>query len=154
MLGKKDEQDIGKSGNLNTIIGKGSSFEGNLNVEQSLRVDGRVKGQITTTDSLVIGKEGEIEGEINTKNAVIGGRVRAKVNASGKVVLESKAIFIGEMKTARLVIDDGAVFEGRCSMQKDSKMSFDAKNNVPNPLNKRDDKNRPNNIGQQSEKAA
>lgn len=154
MLGKKDEQDIGKSGNLNTIVGKGSSFEGTLKVEQSLRVDGRVKGHISTTDSLVIGKEGEIEGEINTKNAVIGGRVRAKVNASGKVVLESKAIFIGEMKTARLVIDDGAVFEGRCSMQKDNKMSYEAKNNVPSPLGKRDDKNRSSNVGQKSEKAA
>jgi cytoskeletal protein CcmA (bactofilin family) len=154
MLGKKDEQDIGKSGNLNTIVGKGSSFEGTLKVEQSLRVDGRVKGHISTTDSLVIGKEGEIEGEINTKNAVIGGRVRAKVNASGKVVLESKAIFIGEMKTARLVIDDGAVFEGRCSMQKDNKMSYEAKNNVSSPLGKRDDKNRSSNVGQKSEKAA
>jgi cytoskeletal protein CcmA (bactofilin family) len=61
MLGKKDEQEIGKTGNLNTIIGKGSSFEGTLKVEQSLRVDGRIKGQISTTDSLVIGKEGEIE---------------------------------------------------------------------------------------------
>ncbi|MBD3288455.1 hypothetical protein GF337_06585 [candidate division KSB1 bacterium] len=154
MLGKKDEQDIGKSGNLNTIVGKGSSFEGTLKVEQSLRVDGRVKGHISTTDSLVIGKEGEIEGEINTRNAVIGGRVRAKINASGKVVLESKAIFIGEMKTARLVIDDGAVFEGRCSMQKDNKVSYEAKNNVPNKLNKRDDQNRSGNVGQKSEKAA
>ena len=131
MLGKKEEQEIGKSGNLNTIIGKGSSFEGNLKVEQSLRVDGRIKGHISTTDSIVIGKEGEIEGEIITKNAIIGGRVRAKVSATGKVVLESKASFIGELKTSRLVIDDGATFEGRCSMQKEGKLAFEAK--IPTP---------------------
>jgi cytoskeletal protein CcmA (bactofilin family) len=126
MMAKRDDIDTGRSGNLNTILGKGSSFEGTLKVEQSLRIDGKVKGHVSTTDSLVIGKEGEIEGEIIAKNAVIGGKVRAKINATGKVVLESSAFFIGELKTVRLVIDDGAVFEGRCSMQKDSKLSFES----------------------------
>lgn len=140
MLSRRDEQNGGKTGNLNTIIGKGSSLEGTLKVEQSLRVDGRIKGQLSTTDSLIIGKEGEIEGEIITKNAIIGGKVRAKINATGKVVLEPNAIFVGEMKTARLVIDDGAVFEGRCSMQKESKLSFEAKVPASTPLKKTEEK--------------
>lgn len=131
MLGKKDGINSGKAGNLNTIIGKGSSIEGTLKVEQSLRVDGRIKGHVSTTDSLVIGKDGEIEGEIITKNAIIGGQVRAKVNATGKVILETNAVFIGEMKTSRIVIDDGAVFEGRCSMQKEAKLAFEAKIKTP-----------------------
>jgi len=156
MLGKKDEQDIGKTGNLNTIIGKGSSFEGTLKVEQSLRIDGRIQGHISTTDSLIIGKDGEIEGEIITKNAIIGGKVRAKINASGKVVLESRAIFIGELKTARLVIDDGAVFEGRCSMQKDNKLPFETPGQtvpLPKSINiKRDDKVQTSSSGQKLDK--
>lgn len=126
-MGKKEEEVIGRSGELNTIIGKGSSLEGTLKVENSLRVDGRIKGHITTTDSLVIGKEGEIDGEIIAKNAIIGGRVRGKISATGKTVLEAKAFFQGELKTARLVIDDGALFDGRCSMQKDGKMPFEPK---------------------------
>ncbi len=124
---KKDDDTIARSGDLNTIIGKGSSLEGNLKVENSLRVDGRIKGHITTTDSLVIGKEGEIEGEIIAKNAIIGGRVRGKISTTGKVVLEAKAFFQGEMKTARIVIDDGAIFDGRCSMQRDGKLPFEPK---------------------------
>jgi cytoskeletal protein CcmA (bactofilin family) len=124
-LGKKDENGIARSGDLNTIIGKGSAMEGTLKVENSVRVDGRIKGHVTTTDSLVIGKEGEIEGEIIAKNAIIGGRVRGKISATGKIVLEAKAVFQGEMKTARLVIDDGAVFDGRCSMQRDGKLPFE-----------------------------
>lgn len=131
MLGKKDEQVVGKSGELNTIIGKGSSLEGTLKVENSIRVDGKIKGHITTTDSLVIGKEGDIEGEIIARNAIVGGRVRGKINATGKIVLESKAFFQGEMKTSRLVIDDGAVFDGRCSMQKDGKLPFEPKIDEP-----------------------
>jgi len=126
-LGRKDDDTIAKSGDLNTIVGKGSSLEGTLKVENSIRVDGRIKGHVTTTESLVIGKEGEIEGEIIARNAIIGGHVRGKISTTGKVVLETKAMFQGEMKTARLVIDDGAVFDGRCSMQKDGKLPFEPK---------------------------
>lgn len=124
-MAKKDDNSTSKPGELNTIIGKGSSLEGTIKVENSVRVDGKIKGHVTTTDSLVIGKEGDIEGEIIAKNAIIGGRVRGKINATGKVVLESKAIFQGELKTSRLVIDDGAVFDGRCSMQREGKLSFE-----------------------------
>ena len=117
MLGKKDETGISGSGDLNTLIGKGSVLEGKLTVNSNLRVDGKIIGDVKTTDSLVIGKQGEVEGEIIAKNAVVGGKVLGKINASGKVVLESNAIFKGEMKAARLVIDDGAVFDGQCTMK-------------------------------------
>jgi cytoskeletal protein CcmA (bactofilin family) len=122
MLGKKDMDDFDKSGDLNTIIGKGSVVEGTVKVQSSLRVDGRIKGQVSTTDSLVIGKEGEIEGEVRVKHAIVGGRIKGKIFASGKVVLESKSAFHGELKTSKLVIEEGAVFEGVCSMTDDGKM--------------------------------
>jgi len=121
MLGKKDEATMGKSGDLNTIIGKGSQLEGSLVVENSVRIDGKVKGNVTTNDFLVIGKQGEVEGDIKAKNAVIGGKVTGKINAKEKVVLESRAIFKGEMKASRIVIDDGAVFDGNCSMEEEMK---------------------------------
>lgn len=119
MLGKKEMGDFDRSGDLNTIIGKGTFVEGTVKVQNSLRIDGRIKGKITTSDSLVIGKEGEVEGEISVKNAVIGGKVRGKIHASGKVVLEGHSYFQGELKVAKLVIDEGAVFEGVCSMGQD-----------------------------------
>ncbi|MCG3120871.1 MAG: hypothetical protein ALAOOOJD_03766 [bacterium] len=122
MLGKKDMDDFEKSGDLNTIIGKGSAVEGTVKVQSSLRVDGRIKGQVSTTDSLVIGKEGEIEGEVRVKNAIVGGKIKGKIFASGKVVLEAKSSFYGELKTSKLVIDEGAIFEGVCSMTDDGKM--------------------------------
>jgi cytoskeletal protein CcmA (bactofilin family) len=122
MLGKKDMDDFDKSGDLNTIIGKGSVVEGTVKVQSSLRVDGRIKGQVSTTDSLVIGKEGEIEGEVRVKHAIVGGRIKGKIFASGKVVLEAKSAFHGELKTSKLVIEEGAIFEGVCSMTDDGKM--------------------------------
>lgn len=122
MLGRKDMEDFDKSGDLNTIIGKGSVIEGNIKVQNSMRVDGRVKGQILASDSIVVGKEGDIEGELRVKNIIIGGRVKGKIFASGKVVLEARAVFSGELKTSKLVIDDGAVFDGTCSMTEGGKI--------------------------------
>ncbi|MFQ5649534.1 MAG: polymer-forming cytoskeletal protein [bacterium] len=116
MLGKKSFDEMSSGGNLNTIIGKGSSFEGTLKVQSTLRVDGKVKGTVTTSESLVIGKEGALDGDITVRNAIVGGKLKGKLVASGKVVLEANSVFNGELKTTKLVIDEGAIFEGNCSM--------------------------------------
>ncbi len=117
MLGsKKEVMENDRSGELNTIIGKGTVIDGLLTVQSSLRVDGRVQGQVQATDSLVVGKDGEIEGEVKVRNAIIGGRVKNRILATGKVVLEAHAIVHGELKTGKLVIDEGAVFDGNCAM--------------------------------------
>ncbi len=124
--GKREGDDFDRSGaDLNTIVGKGTYFEGALKVQSSIRVDGKLKGRLTTGESLVVGKEGEIDGEVAVKNAIIGGKVRGKIHASGRIVLEEKSLFHGELKTAKLVINEGAVFEGVCSMgQSDGKAPF------------------------------
>jgi len=111
--------DSGRMGDLNTIIGKGTVIEGTIKVQNSLRLDGKVTGNILTTDSLVVGKDGDVEGEIRVKNAIIAGQVKGQVFASGKVVLESRAVVNGEVKTAKLCINDGAKFDGICAMSED-----------------------------------
>ena len=113
MLNKKEDQ----TGEILTWLGKDSFFEGKLNLKHSLRIDGKMKGRLETTDSLTVGRDGELNGdEIKVKNAVIGGTVIGKITATGKVTLEANSIFRGEMKTKKLVIHDGAIFEGQCSM--------------------------------------
>lgn len=112
-------EDKSRSGELNTIIGKGTVIEGTVKVQSSMRLDGRINGKVMTTDSLVVGKEGEIEGEIRVKNAVIAGNVKGQVFASGKVVLEARSVMTGEIKTSKLSINDGAQFDGTCSMRED-----------------------------------
>ncbi|MDZ7373921.1 MAG: polymer-forming cytoskeletal protein [candidate division KSB1 bacterium] len=116
-MAKKEEGVMTAPTELNSIVGKGSSLEGNLDVQNSLRIDGRVKGNVKSSDTLIVGKEGEVEGEIVAKNVVIGGRVNGKIEAVGRVVLEATAVFTGELKTSKLVIDEGAVFNGQCSMK-------------------------------------
>ena len=131
MLGKKEEGEVSRQGDLNTIIGKGSVLEGTLKVESGIRIDGKVKGDIKTKESLFIGTQGEVEGEIVAKNAIVGGKVVGKIHATGKIVLESRAIFHGEMKAARLIIDDGAIFDGQCTMKDGEKVASSIKGEAP-----------------------
>ncbi len=109
-------KNVEKPSDLNTILGKGSIFEGNIKVEQSIRIDGRVKGDVTAGDTLIVGLEGEVRGNVKVKNLILGGKVIGTVIAPGRVVLESKAELYGEMKTSKLIIDEGAIFDGKCSM--------------------------------------
>ncbi len=122
-----------RSGDLNTIIGKGTVIEGILKIQNSLRLDGKITGQILTTDSLIVGKEGEIEGEIRVKNVVVGGLVKGQIFASGKVVLEARSVVTGEIKTAKLAINDGAKFEGHCVMTEEASVKALPQGNIVEP---------------------
>ena len=74
-------KNLEKSGDLHTILGKGTKFEGNITVEHSLRIDGRVKGDIKTNETLVIGKDGEVDGNVKVKNLVNAGVLKGTVEA-------------------------------------------------------------------------
>ncbi len=140
MFKDKTEEAFNDMGDINTIIGKGTSFEGNISVENSVRVDGRFKGNIKSTESIVVGKEGEIEGEITVKNAVVGGKITGKLLATGKVTLENTSSFQGELTATRLVIDEGAMLNGTCTMPAGSankKAAFAPKKEEPTPPEKK-----------------
>ncbi|RKY62881.1 MAG: polymer-forming cytoskeletal protein [Candidatus Latescibacterota bacterium] len=110
--GKMPKDEIGA---INTIIGKGSEVEGRLSVQNSVRVDGRLKGELKCSGLLVIGEEGYVEANIQAKEVVVGGKVQGSVEASHKVVLQSSASVIGDLKTRLLVVEEGAVFQGNCT---------------------------------------
>ena len=104
-----------KIGVMNTVVGKGSVFEGTLQVESSIRVDGLVCGKLTASDTLVVGKEGEVKADVRIKNAIIGGKLIGTLEASNKVVLESRSLLIGDLKAKLLAVAEGAVFQGKCT---------------------------------------
>ena len=116
-MAKREESNLGVGGDLNSIIGKGAMLTGDLEVKSSMRVDGHVKGNLKCGDTIIVGKDGKVEGEIVAKNAVIGGTVQGKIEATDRVVLEATAVFTGDLKAGKLVIDEGAVFDGQCSMK-------------------------------------
>ena len=102
-------------GVMNTIIGKGTSIEGQMNVSQSLRIDGSFKGTITSTDTLIVGATGELtDVTVKAKNAIIGGTIKGNISVSNKITLENTSKIEGDITAKLLVIQEGAVFTGNC----------------------------------------
>ena len=117
MFGTKEGNASAESRELNTIIGKGSVIEGKIIIKHSIRVDGKIKGDIASTGTVTVGGEGEVEGTITAANAIIGGRVRGKMIVKSKIILEKNSVLIGDLKTQKLNINEGAVFDGNCIME-------------------------------------
>ena len=113
------------------FLGSGSRLEGTLNTESSVRVDGIVKGKLICKNTLTVGINGEIEGEIEAKNAIIGGKIKGKIIVIEKLVLESKAVLIGDLKANKLIIDEGAVFDGTSLMRKTETPPAPARPEIP-----------------------
>lgn len=100
-----------------TIIAKGTELSGSLSVDGNIRIDGTVRGDITSTDSVEVGKTGMVMGAtIQSKIAVIHGRVEGHIVAPQHITLGSKATLLGDLKTGSLVIEEGAVFHGNSTM--------------------------------------
>lgn len=98
------------------IIGAGTVFEGKLKTQGSIRIDGKMTGELSSAENVAIGPMGEIEGTVTAKNVTIGGKIRGTVTASEKLVFEGKAVVRADIRSSKLVIDEGAVFDGKCMM--------------------------------------
>ena len=100
---------MSRKGGGNTIIGKGAVVEGVMDIEHQLQVDGQLRGRLTTPKRLVVGEEGAIVADsIEVGEAVINGRVMARLKANELVYLSASARFRGTLETPRLVIEEGA----------------------------------------------
>ena len=117
MLGKKVNNSVAGNGQtLNTIIGRGTIFEGVINVDNSVRIDGTFKGELTCSGALTISQSGEAYADLEGHDIYINGIVRGTIRAE-KVRLDSQARFIGDVYASALSVSEGAVFHGSCSME-------------------------------------
>lgn len=116
-----------KEGRLSGFVGNGTVLTGETNFQAMLRVDGHLTGRVSSeSGTLIIGSSGRVDANILVAAAMINGTVNGDIIASEKVELGRTARVIGNIQTPRLVIEEGAVFEGSCSMLK-AKDAFDKK---------------------------
>jgi cytoskeletal protein CcmA (bactofilin family) len=127
MLGKKDNGAIAGGQTLNTIIGRGTVFEGTIKVENSVRIDGVFKGELSCSGALTISQSGESYAHLEGTDIYINGTVRGTVRAE-KVRLDSQARFIGDIYTSALSVAEGAIFHGSCSMDAEGEGKLGAVN--------------------------
>ena len=103
-------------GGLTAFIDQGSSFEGKLSFKDTVRIDGHFSGQITSENTLVIGESGVIEADIRSQIVIVSGTIHGNVVALRKVVLHKSAQVDGDVETPCLVMEEGAVLNGKLNM--------------------------------------
>lgn len=104
---------------VNSIIGPGSIIKGDLKIEGGLRVDGTIEGTVEVTDTLTVGQDGLIKGDVKVKHAIIGGSVLGVVHADIQLELQNGSRLEGDIFTRSLVIEEGVFFEGKCQMRQE-----------------------------------
>ncbi len=101
---------------VTTLLGKGSEFEGKLSFEGTVRVDGKLTGEIFTDDALVVGEGAEVNAEVTVGSIVIQGTVRGNITAKRSVEIHSPGRVRGNINTPSLFIEKGVFFDGNCQM--------------------------------------
>lgn len=98
------------------LLGKGAVFNGELKVNGSIRIDGEFEGHMEVSESVIVGKTGQIKGDIAVKDAVIGGTVNGNIRASDKIELQTGSHLSADIVCRGLTVEDGVFFEGNCKM--------------------------------------
>lgn len=106
----------GGSSELNALLGRGSEFDGKLTFEGTVRIDGTFTGEITTSDTLIVGEGAKVQAEIACGSLVVHGEIVGNVSASTSVELHRPARLKGDITTPSLVVERGVLFQGTSKM--------------------------------------
>ncbi len=106
----------GAQGDLNGFLDAGSHMKGELSFEDTFRIDGKFTGSVVSDGDLIVGERGDIDGEISVQRVFVSGIVRGVLRASERVEITAVGKVMADVFTPTLTIDEGAFFEGRCTM--------------------------------------
>lgn len=104
-------------GEVNGFLDAGSHMKGELHFEDTFRIEGKLTGSVVSKGQLIVGHRGEIDGDVRVERVYISGTVRGTLRAGERVEITSTGKVMADLFTPSLTIEDGAFFEGKCSMQ-------------------------------------
>jgi cytoskeletal protein CcmA (bactofilin family) len=119
------KEPVASRGEIKAFLGEGTDFKGILTFEGTVRVDGKLEGEVYTKDTLIVGESAVVNAEINVNTIVISGVVRGNINATGKIEVHRPGKLFGNVNTPSLFIEEGVIFEGNCTMAFDTGLSED-----------------------------
>ncbi len=106
----------GGVGALTAFIDQGSEFSGKLSFKDTVRIDGRFEGEISSDNTLIVGETGEIHAQIRSQVVIVSGTVVGDINAARQITLHKTAKVKGNLQTGSLLVEEGAVFNGQIAM--------------------------------------
>lgn len=102
---------------IETIIGKETSFQGTIETNGTIRIDGKFEGQLSSSGDIIIGETGEVKAQIQARNALIAGTLQGNICIIEKLELLSTGKLYGDIDAPILSISEGAIFQGTCTMK-------------------------------------
>jgi cytoskeletal protein CcmA (bactofilin family) len=108
------------SGEFPTVIGPDAKFKGELTFEKGLRLQGQLDGNIKTPGRVHVAKEAKMAADVEAGAIIVEGEVKGTLNASDRIELKNSARYEGDLTAAKLVVDEGAVFQGHVSVGPDA----------------------------------
>ena len=125
------------SNGLNSLV-QGTQIEGTIKSDSDIRIDGEIKGKLTCSSKVIIGPTGKISGEVFCKNAVIEGSFDGVLNVDELLNVRETAKVDGDVRTNKLIIQSGAVFNVSCVMGETSKVNSPKPQSTTKPFTKND----------------
>lgn len=104
---------------INSIVGEGTRFRGELDLNGLLRIDGDYSGTIRTPGKVLVGKNGRAECTIKAETVVVGGVVKGNIFSTEKVIVLSTGMILGNITSPRLIVEEGVVLNGNCIITKE-----------------------------------
>jgi cytoskeletal protein CcmA (bactofilin family) len=105
-----------EGGDWTGFLDSGIRVEGTLEISGSFRLDGQVKGNILSQQTLILGEGAKVEGQIEGNHVIVAGRFDGVIFAKGRVEIQPRGVVTGEIHAPCLVIEAGGIFDGRCHM--------------------------------------
>ena len=99
-----------------TFFGKGADFKGVVSFNGTIRIDGRVKGEIHTTGTLIVGEHAVIEGIVSVGTLMNSGKIKGTITAIEKIQILKSGVLVGDIRTPVIAIEEGSRFHGMCDM--------------------------------------
>ncbi len=107
----------GSPGGIEAFLGKGTKITGKLVFEGAARIEGQVEGEIAARDTLTIGEGAVVKAKVSGTSIIVEGAVTGDVTAAQRLELHAPGRVHGNIVAARLVVHEGAILDGQCSMR-------------------------------------
>jgi cytoskeletal protein CcmA (bactofilin family) len=121
----KKETPMDKS-EIKAFLGPGSQFEGKLLFDEIVRLDGTFRGEITSKDTLIVGKTADLQAEVSVGTLILSGRFKGNIKAATRVELRAPATVEGAIDTPVLVVDEGVLMNSTLTMKREGPVVVEA----------------------------
>jgi len=116
MFNNDSKKELEQISNASNHLGKGTVIIGNIESHGNIRIEGAITGDLITKSKVVLGDSAKVVGNVLAQNAEISGEIKGVIEVSEVLILKPTAIISGDIVTNKLVVENGAQFDGTCKM--------------------------------------